>query len=209
MLNVYDQCLKKHIESFLSVGRGKHKIPVFGLQNEDELGDSVYTQAGAKTDKVGFPMVTIIRLPQILITDQAMTKRPANYAGYFLQETDIGVHLNVMRCDLSYAIDTYATNKKETEDLSIQLYHRLRNNPQLTVDILLPIKNKDGLVENARCVCDIVMSPEIVHLKIQGTETPQVYRLRSQFFLKNVNLYDISAKEFVSLEYVITAQLKR
>lgn len=206
MLDAYDKVIKAHLESFLKVG--DREIKVYGLQNEDDSGDSIFSQAGAGKDKIEFPFVTAVRLPQVIITDHAMTKRPSNYSGYFLiNEPGKQVNLNCMRCDLAYAFDVYGENKKITEDIGTQLYFRLRNNNELKVQIVLPVRNMHGEIESATCVCDIVMKDTMTHMRLQGNDSAQIYKFRIEATLKNVNIYDITEKEMYKFNYFVTARL--
>lgn len=207
MLNNYDKMLKNHIASFLKVG--KRKIDIYGLQNDEQDGELAFTQAGSEKDKIKFPFLVLIRFPDILITDDSMTKRPANYEGYSLiEDDDRKITLNCMRCELSYALDIYAENKKTTEDLAMQVYFKLRNNPNFNVEIKLPFKDEDGSQLTVSCIPDIVMDGTMSHLKTQDNLSAQLYRLRIKFILKNVNIFDFSEKEVIeNINYEILVKL--
>lgn len=207
MLNNYDKMLKNHIASFLKVG--KRKIDIYGLQNDEQDSELAFTQAGSEKDKIKFPFLVLIRFPDILITDDSMTKRPANYEGYSLiEDDDRKITLNCMRCELSYALDIYAENKKTTEDLAMQVYFKLRNNPNFNVEIKLPFKDEDGSQLTVSCIPDIVMDGTMSHLKTQDNLSAQLYRLRIKFILKNVNIFDFSEKEVIeNINYEILVKL--
>lgn len=207
MLNNYDKMLKNHIASFLKVG--KRKIDIYGLQNDEQDSELAFTQAGSEKDKIKFPFLVLIRFPDILITDDSMTKRPANYEGYSLiEDNDRKITLNCMRCELSYALDIYAENKKTTEDLAMQVYFKLRNNPNFNVEIKLPFKDDNGSQLTVSCIPDIVMDGTMSHLKTQDNLSAQLYRLRIKFILKNVNIFDFSEKEVIeNINYEILVRL--
>lgn len=207
MLNNYDKMLKNHIASFLKVG--KRKIDIYGLQNDEQDSELAFTQAGSEKDKIKFPFLVLIRFPDILITDDSMTKRPANYEGYSLiEDNDKKITLNCMRCELSYALDIYAENKKTTEDLAMQVYFKLRNNPNFNVEIKLPFKDDNGSQLTVSCIPDIVMDGTMSHLKTQDNLSAQLYRLRIKFILKNVNIFDFSEKEVIeNINYEILVRL--
>lgn len=207
MLNNYDKMLKNHIASFLKVG--KRKIDIYGLQNDEQDSELAFTQAGSEKDKIKFPFLVLIRFPDILITDDSMTKRPANYEGYSLiEDDDRKITLNCMRCELSYALDIYAENKKTTEDLAMQVYFKLRNNPNFNVEIKLPFKDEDGSQLTVSCIPDIVMDGTMSHIKTQDNLSAQLYRLRIKFILKNVNIFDFSEKEVIeNINYEILVKL--
>lgn len=207
MLNNYDKMLKNHIASFLKVG--KRKIDIYGLQNDEQDSELAFTQAGSEKDKIKFPFLVLIRFPDILITDDSMTKRPANYEGYSLiEDDDRKITLNCMRCELSYALDIYAENKKTTEDLAMQVYFKLRNNPNFNVEIKLPFKDEDGSQLTVSCIPDIVMDGTMSHLKTQDNLSAQLYRLRIKFILRNVNIFDFSEKEVIeNINYEILVKL--
>lgn len=207
MLNNYDKMLKNHIASFLKVG--KRKIDIYGLQNDEQDSELAFTQAGSEKDKIKFPFLVLIRFPDILITDDSMTKRPANYEGYSLiEDDDRKITLNCMRCELSYALDIYAENKKTTEDLAMQVYFKLRNNPNFNVEIKLPFKDDNGSQLTVSCIPDIVMDGTMSHLKTQDNLSAQLYRLRIKFILKNVNIFDFSEKEVIeNINYEILVRL--
>lgn len=208
MLNNYDKMLKNHIASFLKVG--KRKIDIYGLQNDEQDSELAFTQAGSEKDKIKFPFLVLIRFPDILITDDSMTKRPANYEGYSLiEDADRKITLNCMRCELSYALDIYAENKKTTEDLAMQVYFKLRNNPNFNVEIKLPFNDENGSQLTVSCIPDIVMDGTMSHLKTQDNLSAQLYRLRIKFILKNVNIFDFSEKEVIeNINYEILVKLE-
>ena len=206
MLFIYDKVLKKYVKSFLKVGN--RQINVYGLQSDEANEEMTFTQAGAKNDKVEFPIVTILRFPDVNITDFSGTKRAGNYEGYYLiDEPNRKVTINFMRATLSYAIDIYAENKKTAEDLGMQLYFRLRNNPNPQVFINLPIKDSEGKQFSIECVPNIVMNDQLTHLRSQNNENAQLYRFRLKFTLENVNIYDFSEKELYDFEYEVVAKL--
>jgi len=206
MLNCYDKALKNHVESFLKVG--KRKIKVYGLQNEDSEEDLGFTQAGLKTDSLTFPMVMLIRLPEIEITDNAMTKRPANYEGYLAIDDSSKVSLNVMRCSLHYVLDVVAENRKTTEDIGTQLYFRLRNHPNFSVSISLPVKDSEGNILTTECTPNLVLSNSLTHVRSNNNELAQLYRLRISFDLENVNIFDFENQTSYDIDYKILASLK-
>lgn len=206
MIDAYDKVVKLHIEKFLKVG--KRKISVIGLQNEEDNQEDLFSQLGDTSDRIILPAVSVFRKPEIDITDDAGTKRVSNYSGYLIYNgLTKNVSLNVMRCDLHYGVEVFGENKKVTEDLACQLFFRLRNNPNPVVKIQLPVKDDDGNYLEAECIPNIVMSDTMRHLKTQSKETEQLYRLRIDFTLQNVNIYDFSLEEFYSIEYSVVAKL--
>ena len=205
MLNCYDKILKKHIESFLKVG--KKSIFVYGLQNEEAQEELGFSQAGEKSDKIVFPLVMLVRLPGVEITDDAMTKRPATYEGYVdLTSGQKYVSLNCMRCTLSYVVDVFAENRKVAEDIGTQLYFRLRTHPNIDVDISLPIKDENGKQLLVSCTPDIVLDPALQHLRSQTNELSQYYKFRIKFDLKNVNIFDYEEDKLKEIKYEILAK---
>lgn len=206
MITAYDKALKLYLSSFLKVG--KQRIPVYGLSSDDANEDMTFTQAGQKDDKIRFPLLAVVRLPDVEITDFANTKRQGTHSGYYLvDEPSKKVTINVMRCKLTYAVDVYAENKKTAEDLGTQLYFRLRNNPNPSVWINLPVKDAEGKQYSVECVPNIVLEPTMSHLRIQNNENAQLYRFRIKFALENVNIYDFSEKELYDLEFSVEAKL--
>lgn len=207
MLNCYDKILKQHIKSFLKVGT--KSIMVYGLQNDETQDSLAFSQAGDTSDKITFPLVTLIRLPSIEITDDAMTKRPATYEGFLeLNSVDKKVRVNCMRCTLSYYVDVVAENRKTAEDIGLQLYFRLRTHPNFNVNIPLPVKNDKGEQLQVECVPDIVMNQGIEHTRPQTQEMSQYYKLRLKFDLKNVNIFDYEIDELYDISYSIKTVLK-
>lgn len=206
MLNCYDKALKSHVESFLKVG--KRKIKVYGLQNEDSEEDLGFTQAGLQTDTLVFPMVMLIRLPGIDITDNAMTKRPANYEGYLAIDGTSKVSLNVMRCSLHYVLDVVAENRKAAEDIGTQLYFRLRNHPNFNVSISLPIKDSKGNTLSTECIPNLVLSNSLTHVRSNNNELAQLYRLRIELDLENVNIFDFENQMSYDIDYRILVSLR-
>ena len=206
MLNCYDKILKKHIESFLKVGT--RSIMVYGLQNEETQDSLAFSQAGDKSDRVTFPLVTLVRLPSVEITDDAMTKRPATYEG-FLEVDDISkkVRVNCMRCTLSYYVDIVAENRKTAEDIGLQLYFRLRTHPNFTVTVPLPVKNEKGEQIQVTCMPDIVMDAGLQHMRPQTQELSQYYKFRLKFDLKNVNIFDYEFGEVYNINYSLQVKL--
>jgi len=206
MLNCYDKILKKHIESFLKVGT--KSIMVYGLQNEETQDSLAFSQAGDKSDKIAFPLVTLIRLPSVEITDDAMTKRPATYEGFLeVNETTKKVRVNCMRCTLSYYVDIVAENRKTAEDIGLQLYFRLRTHPNFDVNISLPVKNEEGKQIQVVCTPDIVMDAGLQHIRSQTQELSQYYKFRLKFDLKNVNVFDYEYGEIYNINYSIQSEL--
>lgn len=206
MLNCYDKILKKHLESFLKVGT--KSIMVYGLQNEETQDSLAFSQAGDKSDKITFPLVTLIRLPSVEITDDAMTKRPATYEG-FLEVNDINkkVRVNCMRCTLSYYVDIVAENRKTAEDIGLQLYFRLRTHPNFIVTVPLPVKNEKGEQLQVTCTPDIVMDAGLQHMRPQTQELSQYYKFRLKFDLKNVNIFDYEFGEVYDINYSLQVKL--
>lgn len=206
MLSIYDKTLKKYLKSFLKIGN--RQINVYGLSSDDSQEDMTFTQAGKENDKITFPLLAMVRLPDVEITDWANTKRQGTHSGYYLiDKPDKKVTVNVMRCNLSYAVDVYAENKKTAEDLGTQLYFRLRNNPNFSVWINLPIRDDEGNQYSVECVPDLVLDPVMSHLRVQNNENAQLYRFRIKFTLENVNIYDFAEKELYNLEYSVVAKL--
>lgn len=206
MINAYDKALKHHISQFLEIG--DRIIRLVGLSDENAADELLVDQIGEKKDEVEFPVLSLIRLPRIEITDNPQTKRQQNYAGYSLiDEPDRKVSLNAMRCDLFYALDVWAENRKTVEDIGIQVYFRLRNNPNFKVTCLLPIKNEQGEQETGVCVPNLVLDPQMLHLKSPNDTLAQLYQYRMTFKLQNVNLYDYSIKQMYEIEYFVQAKL--
>ena len=207
MLNVYDKVLKNHISSFLKVG--KKSIRIIGVQNEDSQEELMVTQEGLKTDTLSFPIITLIRLPDIEITDDAGTKRASTYTGFLINTPDSPskVSLTCMRCTLSYYIDIYAENRKVVEDIGMQLFFKLRTHPNINVLISLPIKDADGNDISVKCVPDIILDKTMSHVRSQNLESAQLYKFRIKLELQNVNIYDFEFEELCNIEYKVLARL--
>lgn len=206
MIHAYDKALKLHIAQFLQIG--DRKVYLAGLQNEEDSDDLLMNQIGSKDDVTEFPVLSLIRLPRVEITDDAQTKRTQTYNGYYLiDQPDQKVTLNVMRCNLYYALDVWAENRRTVEDIGVQVFFRLRNNPNFKVINLLPVKNERGEQETGVCVPNIVLDAQMLHLKPQGDTLAQLYRYRMTFTLQNVNLYDYSMKQMLEFNYFVQAKL--
>ena len=206
MLDMVDKVIKAHIQKLLTV-RGK-PIPVFSVGTADQ-DDQAFSQAGIakekKPDRVDLPFLSLIRLPDIQITDYNVTKRVHNYSGYEADEID-GVQITYDRCTLSYVATVFAENRKVSEDLATALYSRLRNNNQITVNIHLPIEDPTGKKRKiiAQMQSDIVMGPTISQVNQQGYDKAQLYKARISFEIQNVNIYNfIQEKEYLYNIYVV------
>lgn len=207
MLNIYDRILKNHIASFLKVG--KKSIRVLGLQNEDSQDELMVNQGGLKTDTLTFPIISLIRLPEVEITDDAGTKKAATYTGFLINtpESADKVSLTCMRCTLSYYIDIYAENRKVVEDIGMQLFFKLRTHPNISVSITLPIKDAGGNDISVNCTPDIVLDKTLSHVRNQNLESMQLYKFRIKLELQNVNIYDFEVEELYNFEYKVLAKL--
>lgn len=209
MLDAYDKVLKSHLENFLMIG--STKIQVIGLSSEDPQDQQLVSLAGTGEipDTVKLPLLSLVRLPDIEITDNPNTKRAMGYSAYPILETPtMEVKLNTMRCNLKYSGILYAETRKVTEDISIQTYFRLRNNNQLKVDIQLPLKDKNQNPIWVQCSPDIVLNPMLTQVRTQQHNTSQLYKLQITLTLQNCLIFDISTEEYYNLEYTVTTKMK-
>lgn len=201
MTDAVDRVIKNHIQSLLSFGG--NKIPVISVGNADQE-EQGYSQLGmqGKGDRIPFPFVSVYRVSDITITDEAATKRVHNYTGYLISEADnqpqiAATKLSYYRCNLSYTATVYAETRKMSEDIATSLYGKLRNNCEVDVVVVLPIKHKDvdeHGVEVFRDIAvkmrvDIEMQPTIQQVAPLDLTKAQVYKCRVSFLAKNVNIY--------------------
>ena len=201
MLKAYDIAVKKRIEIFAN------KIPVVGLQNDDtsENSESVMSQTGLPDNKdiSSFPVISVFRGPEITIEDGSKTKRVSTYLGYEENTVRGPAYLVAMRGSLGYTVDVFDTTRASAEKIALQLYFRLRNNPQIEADFYF--KDFDY---TASCIADIQMGEEISNVKVQDKSKAQVYKIRMTFSLINVNLYDILGKDPISeIKYKIDVNI--
>ena len=184
MLEAYDISVKKLIGIFAN------KIPVVGLQNDDntENSESVMTRSETAPGSgiSSFPVISVFRGPEINITDGSITKRSSTYQGYSVKTPRGLAHLVAMRGNLHYTVDVFDTTRASAEKIALQLYFRLRNNPQ--IDVKFDFKDFEY---QAECSADIQMEEDISHQKVNSASSAQVYKIRIGFTLSNVNLYDL------------------
>ena len=201
MTDAVDRVIVKHIENLLSFGG--FKIPVLSVGNADQE-EQAYSQLGmrGKGDRIPFPFVSVYRVSDINITDEANTKRVHNYTGYLINEADnpeqiAATKLSYYRCNLNYTVTVYAETRKMSEDIATSLYAKLRNNCEVDVTVVLPIKHKDvdeNGIEVFRDIAvtmkvDLEMQPTIQQVSPLDLTKAQVYKCRLSFLAKNVNIY--------------------
>lgn len=203
MIRAYDIAVKKLIETFTN------KIPVIGLQNQDQgdIGDSIVNQLGkdSQEDKIPFPVISVFRNPEIKITDGALTKRASTAEGYSWED-DQGraISLVAMRSTLSYTIDVFDVSRAAAEEIALKLYFRLRNNPEIHA-----IFRFDDLIDFEQdCKAEIQMNDEIVHQRMNDTSKSQAYKIRMSFNLVNANIFDVIIKDYPTLNYEIVVKFK-
>lgn len=200
---MYDKVLKEHISQFLKIG--DVQITLLGLSTEDsheQVLSIVGVQGG---DAVAFPIVSVVRLPSIEISDSSMTKRQLNYSGYDLEAEGVeNIKLNAMRCDLKYSILVFAPTRKVTEDLATQLYFRLRNINQIKVNIRLPLKDGEGMPIYVQSDSDIVLDPSLTQVRAQQQNLAQMYLLKFNFTLKHCYIFDFSQENNYNIEYQLS-----
>ena len=192
MLDIVDKVIKNHIQSMATIDR--NPIPVFSIATADQ-DDQPMTQAGlanGKPDRIQLPFISLIRLPNIDITDDYITKRVHNYNSYKLFK-DRGTMLTYYRATLHYAITLFAENRKVSEDIMTSIYASLRNNCQITVTIQLPIKDPtdDSKYVGVQFIGDIVMGASIEQINPIDLTKTQLYKCRIPFDVQNVNIYNI------------------
>lgn len=202
MLKAYDIAVKKLIEVFAN------KIPVVGLQNDDstEASESVMSQTGLSSghDVSSFPAISVFRGPEILIEDGSKTKRPGTYLGYVEKTSKGPAYLVSMRSNLNYTIDVFDTTRASAERIALQLYFRLRNNPQIEADF-----NFGDFDYSVKCIADLQMGEEISNVKVQDKSKAQFYKIRMTFSLVNANIYDLLGKEPINnFRYYIDVRLE-
>lgn len=188
MLKAYDVSVKNLIKVF------SNKIPVIGLQNDDSTAnsESVMTQAGLESnqDITSFPVISVFRGPDLKITDGSITKRPGTYLGYTVNTAKGTTYLVGMRGEVNYTVDVFDTTRASAEKIALQLYFRLRNNPQ--IDVTFDFKD---FQYSAQATADIRMDEEVSHQAINDKTKAQVYKVRMGFTLSNVMIYDLLAKD--------------
>jgi hypothetical protein len=191
MLKVYDIAVKKLIEVF------SNKIPVVGLQNDDttDTAESVMSQTGlnSEQDLSSFPVISVFRGPNLTITDGSATKRPSTYLGYQVNTKKGPAYLVSMRGDLEYTIDVFDTTRASAEKIALQLYFRLRNNPQVEVSF-----DFEDFNYKAESIADLQMGNEISNQRVNDKSKTQVYKIRSTFTLTNAIIYDLIGKSPIS-----------
>jgi hypothetical protein len=203
MIDMYDKVLKEHISQFLKIGDAQ--ITLLGLSTEDSH-EQVLSIVGAQGgDAVAFPIVSVVRLPSIEISDSSMTKRQLNYSGYALEAEGVeNIKLNAMRCDLKYSILVFAPTRKVTEDLATQLYFKLRNINQIKVNIRLPLKDGEGMPIYVQSDSDIVLDPSLTQVRAQQQNLAQMYLLKFNFTLKHCYIFDFSQENNYNIEYQLS-----
>ena len=188
MLKAYDLSVKNLIEVFTN------NIPVIGLRNDDssDNSESVNSQTGlSHPEEIStFPVISVFRGPDIKVVDGSSTKRPSTYLGYVENTIKGPAYLVSMRCDLPYTIDVFDTTRASAEKIAMQLFFRLRNNPQ--VEVNFNFKDFDYSVSS---IADIQMGEEITNTRVNDSSKAQVYKIRMGFTLVNANIYDLLGKE--------------
>jgi hypothetical protein len=192
LLDLVDKAIKQHILSMAKIN-GK-QLPVYSVGTADQ-DDQPITQAGlanTAADRIQMPFLSLVRMPDIEITDSNITKRVHNYKAYKLfPNTDNTTMLTYYRATLKYVLTIFAENRKVSEDIMTGLYHSLRNNCLVTITIHLPIKDPQDQ-EKTVCVqmdSDIVMGDRITQVFTQDLSKMQIYKCRIEFSLQNVNVY--------------------
>lgn len=209
MLDAVDKVIRSHIGQLLFV-KGR-PVSVFSIATAEE-NDQPFTQAGManKPDKIDLPFAGLVRLPDIDITDDNVTKRVHNYTGCTLFPDSL-VRLTYYRATLHYGVVIFAETRKISEDLATQLFIQLRNNCQVDATIQLPIRHPDypekfvGVQMNA----DIVMGPQIQQVQPQSLTKAQIYKCRVLFELQNVNIYDFVEDHAYTYNVFVTAKSSR
>ena len=188
MLKAYDTSVKKLIEVFAN------KIPVVGLRNDEgtDNSESVNSQTGLKNveDLSSYPVISVFRGPDLTVVDGPMTKRPSTYLGYKVETSKGVAYLVSIRSNLSYTIDVFDTTRASAEKIALQLYFRLRNNPQIEVDFDFKDFNY-----STKCIADLQMGEGIVNQRVNDPSKSQIYKIRMTFSLVNANIYDLLAKD--------------
>lgn len=208
MLDIVDKTLKYHIQNYLKIN-GK-PIPLFSAMTSDQ-DDQPLTQSGtvdpAKPDVIELPFASLIRLPDIEISDNPMTKVVHTYQGYQFIEGDDQTVVTYNRCTLSYVITLFAVNRKQSEDLAAALFAALRSHCQLSITVFLPVE-KDGKVLQLpmEMDSDIVMDGNITQQNQQQLDKAQFYKARMSFKLKNVNLYTLLSQKKYSYHITVLPQ---
>lgn len=193
MLDIVDKVIKNHIQSMTKING--EPVPVYSIATAD-ADDQSFTQAGlanSKADRIKLPFMSLIRLPNINITDDNVTKRVHNYRAYKLfKGSDIS--LTYYRATLHYVVTLFAENRKVSEDIMTGLYASLRSNCQVTATIQLPIKDPvdDTKYVGVQMDSDIVMGDSIDQINPQDLTRSQIYKCRIAFDLKNVNIYNFT-----------------
>lgn len=205
MLDLIDKVVKQHIQDMAKIN-GK-PIRVFSIGTADQ-DDQILTQAGmsaSRADRVELPFLSLVRLPDIDITDSNVTKRVHNYKAYRLfPDSEDTTMLTYYRATLHYALTLFAENRKVSEDIMTGLYQSLRNNCLITTTIQLPIKDPtdDTKYVGVKMESDIVMGPKITQVNPQDLTKSQLYKCRFDFDLRNVNIYSF-VRELTGLFNII------
>lgn len=201
MTDAVDKVIVKHVQDLLS--HSGYTIPVVSVGNSDQ-DEQEYSQLGmrGKGDRISYPFVSIYRMSDIAVTDEANTKRVHNYTGYLVNEATnppqiAATKLSYYRCNLTYTATVFAETRKMAEDIATALYGKLRNNCEVDVVVVLPLKHRDVDEKGAEVFRDIAVTMK-VDLELPQTiqqvapldfSKAQVYKCRIQFLAKNVNIY--------------------
>jgi hypothetical protein len=168
--------------------------------------------AGEKADRIELPFLSLLRLPNIDITDNNITKRVHNYRAYKLfPGTDKETMLTYYRATLHYVLTLFAENRKVSEDIMTGIYQSLRNNCLVTTTIQLPIKDPNDNTKyiGVQMDSDIVMGQKIEQINPQDLSKSQLYKCRIEFDLQNVNVYSIVEELAAKFNVIITTQRKQ
>lgn len=193
MLHLVDKVMKQHIQDLAAINGAPIKVFSVGTADQDDLD---LTQAGlssSKDDKIELPFLSLVRLPDIDITDSSVTKRVHNYKAYKLfNDPDNTTSLTYYRATVHYALTLFAENRKLSEEIMTGIYLNLRNNCQVTTTIQLPIKdpNDDTKYVGVQMDSDIIMGSKIAQINPLDLSKSQLYKCRITFDLENVNIYN-------------------
>jgi hypothetical protein len=212
MLDLVDKVMKQHIQGMAKIQGKPIRVFTVGTADQDDQPLMQAGLAGEKADRIELPFLSLLRLPNIDITDNNITKRVHNYRAYKLfPGTDKETMLTYYRATLHYVLTLFAENRKVSEDIMTGIYQSLRNNCLVTTTIQLPIKDPNDNTKyiGVQMDSDIVMGQKIEQINPQDLSKSQLYKCRIEFDLQNVNVYSIVEELAAKFNVIITTQRKQ
>lgn len=212
MLDLVDKVVKQHIQGMAKIQGKPIRVFTVGTADQDDQPLMQAGLSGEKVDRIELPFLSLLRLPDIDITDNNITKRVHNYRAYKLfPGTDKETMLTYYRATLHYVLTLFAENRKVSEDIMTGIYQSLRNNCLVTTTIQLPVKDPNDNTKyiGVQMDSDIVMGARIAQINPQDLSKSQLYKCRIEFDLQNVNVYSIVEELAAKFNVIITTQRKQ